>query len=369
MGPNHEWLYDSSKEDWFHPNKPISNWNDQQEVENGWLYDLPDLNQGNPEVAAYLIDAAKWWIKETDIDGFRLDTVKHVPKNYWSEFASAVKDEKKDLYLIGEVWHDNPQVIAAYEETGIDGFFDFSQNGSLRTAFEKSNQSLGWLFSNMERNEKIFDRPHLLGQFIDNHDMSRFSHLVRNQKEDPIKQLKLSLTFMYTTPGLPFVYYGTEMAMDGGDDPDNRHMMDFDTKDNVVDYISKLGLIRKEHPALKTGELELLHEEEGTAVYSRELDGETIVVAINNTSNSQTIILKDKLENGKRLVSLLSDTIFKSNGNEYTIKLESGEAEIFELTEKPGPNWLFIVLSTAVLVSFLIILTLGIREVNKRSRR
>ena len=243
VGPNHEWLYDSSKEDWFHPNKPISNWSDQQEVENGWLYDLPDLNQENPEVAAYLIDAAKWWIKETDIDGFRLDTVKHVPKNYWDEFATAVKEEKKDFYLIGEVWHDNPQVIAAYEETGIDGFFDFSQNGSLRTAFEKSNQSLGWLFSNMERNEKIFDRPHLLGQFIDNHDMSRFSHLVRNQKEDPIKQLKLSLTFMYTAPGLPFVYYGTEMAMDGGDDPDNRHMMDFDTKDNVVDYISKLGLL------------------------------------------------------------------------------------------------------------------------------
>lgn len=368
VGPNHEWLSDPSKEDWFHPQQPITNWNDQQEVENGWLYDLPDLDQSNPEVAAYLIDAAKWWIEETGIDGFRLDTVKHVSKDYWKEFVSAVKAEKEDLYLIGEVWHDNPNVVASYEETGIDGFFDFSQNGSLRTAFERSNQSLGWLFSNAERNEKVFDRSHLLGQFVDNHDMTRFSHLVINQKENPLTQLKQSLTFLYTAPGVPIIYYGTEMAMDGGNDPDNRRMLDFNTENNVVDYISKLGAIRKEHPSLTNGEMELLHEEEGTAVYARKLDGETIIVAINNTSSDQTIVLKDKLENGKRLVSQLSETIVKSNGNEYSIKLESGQAEIFELAEKPGPNWLFIVLSSAVIVSFIIILILGIKEVNKRSR-
>ncbi|MER2071206.1 MAG: alpha-amylase family glycosyl hydrolase, partial [Psychrobacillus sp.] len=181
-------------------------------------------------------------------------------------------------------------------------------------------------------------------------------------------QLKQSLTFLYTAPGVPIIYYGTEMAMDGGNDPDNRRMLDFNTENNVVDYISKLGTIRKEHPALTNGEMELLYEEEGTAVYSRKLDGEMIVVAINNTSSDQTIVLKDKLENGKRLVSQLTEAIVKSNGNEYSIKLESGQAEIFKLTEKPGPNWLFIVLSSAVIVSFFIILILGIREVSKRSR-
>ncbi|QGM32558.1 alpha-amylase [Bacillus sp. N3536] len=367
VGPNHEWLNDPSKEEWFHPNQPISNWNDQAEVENGWLYDLPDLNQSNPEVAAYLIEAAKWWIKETDIDGYRLDTVKHVPKEYWIDFSSAIKAEKENFYLIGEVWHDNPNVIAEYEETGIDGFFDFSQNDSLRTAFEKSNQSLGWLFSNIERNEKLFNRSNFLGQFIDNHDMTRFSNLVLNQKEEPKSQLKKSLTYLYTAPGIPIIYYGTEIAMDGGNDPDNRRMMQFDSENNLVDYISKLGSLRTEHLSLTRGKMEVLHEDEGIAIYSRVYEEETIVVAINNTSEQQRVVLEGKLENGKRLMSLLSDTVIKSNGNQYTINIESGQSEIYELTDKADTNWLFIVLSSAVLGSFIIILTLGIREVKKRS--
>ncbi|MBD7944483.1 alpha-glucosidase C-terminal domain-containing protein [Psychrobacillus sp. Sa2BUA9] len=367
VGPNHEWLNDPSKEEWFHPNQPISNWNDQAEVENGWLYDLPDLNQSNPEVAAYLIEAAKWWIKETDIDGYRLDTVKHVPKEYWFDFSSAIKAEKENFYLIGEVWHDNPNVIAEYEETGIDGFFDFSQNDSLRTAFEKSNQSLGWLFSNVERNEKLFNRSNFLGQFIDNHDMTRFSNLVLNQKEEPKSQLKKSLTYLYTAPGIPIIYYGTEIAMDGGNDPDNRRMMQFDSENNLVDYISKLGSLRTEHLSLTRGKMEVLHEDEGIAIYSRVYEEETIVVAINNTSEQQRVVLEGKLENGKRLMSLLSDSVIKSNGNQYTINIESGQSEIYELTEKADTNWLFIVLSSAVLGSFILILTLGIREVKKRS--
>jgi len=201
VGPKHDWLNDPAKNNWFHDNKSISNWNDQEEVETGWLYDLPDLDQDNPEVSKYLLDAAKWWIQETDIDGYRLDTVKHVPKEFWNDFSREVKSVKDSFFLIGEVWHDNPNVIVEYQGTGIDGFMDFSQNASLRTAFEKSNQSLGWLFSNNERNNNLFDRPELLGQFIDNHDMQRFTNLAIQNNQDPISQLKLGLTYMYTAPG------------------------------------------------------------------------------------------------------------------------------------------------------------------------
>ena len=225
VGPNHEWLSDSSKQDWFHEKKPISNWDDPNEVENGWLYDLPDLNQDNPEVRKYLIDAAKWWINETDIDGYRLDTVKHVPKDFWTEFSAAVKSEKDSFFLIGEVWHDNPNVIIGYQDTGIDGFLDFSQNDSLRTAFEKTDQSLGWLFSNNDRNQKTFDRPEKLGQFLDTHDIPRFAHLAINNNQDPVTQVRQGLTFLYTAPGIPIVYYGTEKYMDGVNDTDNLIIM------------------------------------------------------------------------------------------------------------------------------------------------
>ena len=65
----------------------------------------------------------------------RLDTVKHVPKEFWTEFSAEVKAVKESFFLIGEVWHDNPNVVVGYEDTGIDGFMDFSQNESLRNCF------------------------------------------------------------------------------------------------------------------------------------------------------------------------------------------------------------------------------------------
>ena len=77
-GQLHPWVGEAQYQNWFHPRKNIANYSDQREVENGWLASLPDLNQENPEVKQYLINMAKWWIEETGIDGYRLDTVKHV---------------------------------------------------------------------------------------------------------------------------------------------------------------------------------------------------------------------------------------------------------------------------------------------------
>lgn len=71
--------------DWFNPKSDISNWNNQEEIEKGWIFGLPDLNQDKPEVKSFLIENAMWWIKETGVDGMRLDTVRHVPKTFWNE--------------------------------------------------------------------------------------------------------------------------------------------------------------------------------------------------------------------------------------------------------------------------------------------
>ena len=352
VGPGHEWLDDPEKKDWFHEKKPISNWDSQEEVENGWLYDLPDLNQDNPETRKYLLDAAKWWITETGIDGYRLDTVKHVSKDFWTDFAKAVKSVNKDFYLLGEVWHDNPNVVTGYQETGIDGFMDFSQNDSLRTAFSKPDQSLGWLFSNAERNEKIFDRPELLGQFVDNHDMPRFAGLAANQKQHPGTRWKMALSYLYTAPGIPIVYYGTEIALNGGDDPDNRRTMSFRTDKELIDYITKLGQLRQDLPSLTRGDMELLHEEDGMAVFKRTYKDETAVVAINNTSKTQKVILDGKLDGDKELRGLLEGEIVRSNGGKYSIVLDRDQAEVYVLTDKTGVNYVFIGILAGVLVLF-----------------
>ena len=110
------WLKDEKYKDWFNENKTITNWNDQDQVENGWLMGLPDLDLNNPEVKKYFIENALWWIDETGIDGMRLDTVKHVPRSFWTEFVSAIKDKHPDFYFLGEVWSENPRYFKSYRD-------------------------------------------------------------------------------------------------------------------------------------------------------------------------------------------------------------------------------------------------------------
>lgn len=367
VGPNHEWLNDPTKKDWFHANKSISNWNDPVEVEKGWLYDLPDLNQTNPNVNKYLLDAAKWWIQETDIDGYRLDTVKHVPKDFWDDFSTEVKSVKEPFFLIGEVWHDNPNVVVGYQDTGIDGFMDFSQNESLQTAFIKSDQSLGWLFSNNERNNKLFDRPELLGQFIDNHDMPRFTNLVIQNNQDPITQLKLSLTYMYTAPGIPIIYYGTEIALDGSNDPDNRRMMNFESDVELMEYIKQLGAIRQQQLPLTRGEMELLTDEAGLTVYKRTFQDETIVVAINNTSEKQSVLLEEEIDKGIELQGLLTGELVKSDVDGYAIHLESGQSEIYKMVKEQKDKHLSLSILIGCFVLLLFILFIWFNQAKRKN--
>ncbi|WP_391209424.1 alpha-amylase family glycosyl hydrolase [Psychrobacillus sp. L4] len=365
VGPGHEWLSDPTKEEWFHEKKPISNWNDQEEVENGWLYDLPDLNQDNPDTRKYLLDAAKWWIKETDIDGYRLDTVKHVPKEFWTDFSVAVKSEKDSFYLLGEVWHDNPNVVIGYQDTGIDGFMDFSQNDSLRTAFEKSDKSLGWLFSNAARNEKLYHRPELLGQFLDNHDMVRFANLSIKNKQDPVTRWKQGLSYLYTTPGIPIIYYGTEIAMSGGEDPDNRKFMNFNADKDLIHFITKLGAIRQQLLSLTRGDMELLYEEAGMAIFKRTYRDETVVVAINNTSEMQKVVLEVKFEKNKELRGLIGGELINSKGNKYSIVLDGEQSEIYLLADKSAINWFYIGIFLASLVVFACFIYFLVRKSEK----
>ncbi|SDN09785.1 alpha-amylase [Psychrobacillus sp. OK028] len=368
VGPNHEWVNDPAKKDWFHENKSISNWNDQQEVETGWLYDLPDLNQDNPAVSKYLLDAATWWIQETDVDGYRLDTVKHVPKDFWTEFSAGVKSVKDSFFLIGEVWHDNPNVIVSYQDTGIDGFMDFSQNGSLRTAFEKSNQSLGWLFSNNERNHKLFKRPELLGQFIDNHDMQRFTNLAIQNNQDPVARLKLALSYLYTAPGIPIIYYGTEIALDGGNDPDNRRMMNFEADDELIEYIKQLGAIRQQQLPLTRGEMELLVDNAGMTVYKRTYEDETIIIAINNTSEKQSVVLEE-IEKGTELQGFLTGGVVKSDEVGYMIQLESGQAEIYKQVKNPVDNQLPSTILIGSIILLLVILLIWFQRSKQKNSK
>ncbi|KKK36451.1 alpha-amlyase [Mesobacillus campisalis] len=357
VAPGHPWLEGPDKKDWFHQEKEITNWNSQEDLENGWLYGLPDLDQDNPDVRKYLLDAAKWWIEETDIDGYRLDTVRHVPVDFWNDFSREVKSVKEDFYLIGEVWSNDPNYIAQYDKAGIDGFVDYPLNDHLRTAFSQPDQTLDWLFSTAKRNESIYEDPYLMGTFLDNHDTVRFTRDIIQNNHHPGPRWRLALTYLYTSPGIPIVYYGSEIALDGGEDPDNRRQMNFLTDKELIDYISRIGEIRGKLPSLTRGTFDVLHEEDGMAVYKREYQDEVSVIAINNSSQTQSVTIPtDQLEDGKELQGLLLNDLVRSEDGHYTVILDREEAEIYRLSDRTGLNMGFLAAILAVIGGFLLFL-------------
>ena len=359
VGPNHPWVNDPTKKDWFR---------EEQEEVNEESIPLPKLNHENPEVKQYLIDAAKWWIKESDIDGYLLDSVGEVPTSFWVDFTNEVKSVKKDFFLLGEVTTNDPVKMESYAETGIDGFVDFSLNEELRKVFPKPDQSFGELFKRLEQNEELGLNSYLMGTFMDNHHTVRFTRDMVENNEHPGPRWKQSLTYLYTTPGIPIVYYGSEIALDGGNSPDNRRQMNFRTDKELIDYMAKLSRVRSQLPSLTRGKMELLYEQDGMAVYKREYQEETSVVAINNTTETQTVAIPaEKLAEGaddKELRGMLNGDLVRDKDKQYTMTIDRDESEIYVLSKKSGINLFYLISLGVVLLSFFVFLIL----VSKRSR-
>lgn len=353
VSKDHTWVKDSEKQNWFHPQQEISNWEDQQEIENGWVNGLPDLNQDNAEVKQYLIDAAKWWINQTNIDGYSLPEVNHVPISFFHDFSTAVKKEKDEFLLIGVPSTNSKLDPEDYENAGIDSFFDYQKSNDLRSDFALTDQSFSPLYSNTDKGKGT----QLSLNFFDNELTTRFTSDIVEERHFPGARWKTALTYTYTTPGIPVVYYGSEIALNGGEIPDNRKQMNFRTEKELIEFITKLGELRNQLPSLTRGSMEMIYEQDGMTVYKRIYQDETTIIAINNTSESQTVSLTDEhLEGEKELRGLLKGDLARSKDNQYDIIIDRDEAEIYVLAEKSGINWPLVGSLIVVYLLFMVFL-------------
>lgn len=359
VATSHPWVNDPAKKDWFHEEQAIAISGNQQELENAWIDGLPDLNQDNPEVKKYLIDAAKWWINQTGIDGYSLPEANYVPVSFWADFSDAVRQEKKDFLLMG-VPTDNAAIdLNKYQQAGIDSFFDYAHSENLRKAFATTKRSFESLYSNSENGEKDF----LKANFFDNEYTVRFTNDIVEERQFPGARWKTALTYLYTTPGIPIFYYGTEIAVIGGEIPDNRRLMNFRAEKELIDYFSTLGRLRNELPSLTRGTMEMLYDQGGMAVYKRVYKGETAVIAINNSTVSQKVTLpSEQLQDNKELRGLLAGDIVHSRDGEYSLIIDRDNSEIYVLTEKRGLNMPYIAGLTVSLLLMLLFLILIIKR-------
>lgn len=342
VGLKSAWLTDPIKEDWLKPQRG----NETQQ-------NLLEINLDHPEVNQYMIDVAKWWIEETDLDGYRLLFLDDVPESFLKNFSQEVKALKDSFYLLGELKVSDPEKKASYLQAGIDGITDYSLSNELRNVFQTPDQSISPLFAIIESYSQVYANPNGIGTFMDNEQMSRFTRETIENNEHPGPRWRQALTFLYTTTGVPLVYYGSEIALDGGEAPDNQRQMNFRTDPELMEYITKIGDLRATLPSLTKGEFEVLFENEGFAIFKRQYEKETTVVAINNTTETQSAAIPaQELTNDMELRGLLNGDLVRSKNSEYMITIDRDESEIYVLKEKSGINFAYLIVLALILFSF-----------------
>lgn len=270
---------------WFNQNGVIQDWNNQWWVENGELAELPDLNQANPETAQYLIDSMKWWITQTGVDGYRLDTVKHVPRSFWQRFNREIRQHAgNDFLLLGEIYTGFPEFQAPYLKEGMHSAFDFPLYYAIKDVFGQgqSMRRLGEIFGK----DNVYPDPLLLSPFIDNHDVPRFVHEANGRQQERLMQ---SVAFLMTIRGMPMLYYGTEVALAGGADPDNRRDMAFGQNAQMSNHVKQFTRLRKQLRALRRGRQLEMWQDDQVYGFSRltEVANEEVMVFFNNSNQPQ----------------------------------------------------------------------------------
>jgi len=329
VGTYHWFIKDKPAPDWVHDQKVYGNTNyrtstimdpyasdrDRNSTIKGWFVDeMPDLDQRNPLLARYLIQNTLWWIEYSGIDGIRMDTHPYPYKEYMAEWTRAVLSEFPRFNIVGEAWMPNVATTAWFQydfpnAQGYNSFLpsvtDFPLYYALGSAFQ---ERAGWdtgiarLYYVLSQ-DFLYSDPFMNVIFVDNHDLNRY---FTSQGEDPAK-VKLGLTFLLTTRGIPQIFYGTEIAMKGGTiDPDKRR--DFpggwpgDPIDaftpqgreelgvsGIHDYLRKLTRWRRGKDVIHFGRLTHFVPENNVYVYFRHNDDETVMVILNGDDESRTV--------------------------------------------------------------------------------
>ncbi len=319
---------------WFNHYGKINDneWDNKWKVEHGELAELPDLDQKNPDVYNYLVKASKWWIDQAKPDGFRIDTIKHVGHDFWKKYSKDIHSYAgDDFLLLGEVYDGIPENNAAYIRDGLDSTFDFPFYYAIKNVFGqgKSTRELAKLFDK----DNVYPNANMLSPFIDNHDVPRFLHDAGN---NGVNKLKLAMAFTMTMRGIPTIYYGTELALAGGADPDNRRDMPWNTKRaDVTTYLKKLTQTRKDYESIRRGkQLEMWQDDQIFSFLRTTGDpNKEVITVINNSDSSQTrtisIRAESQMADGTQLRNVLGNDGVAVNSRKITVTLAAKEAKVF----------------------------------------
>nr|WP_309098837.1 alpha-amylase family glycosyl hydrolase [Fredinandcohnia onubensis] len=316
------------------------------------------INSNEGPLNGELVKTALSWVQETDIDGYKLDLVEGVSPNDISTLSAELTSKKENLILIGEsAGLDN---LREFEAAGLDSVFNPTPYEGI-TSFSVPDQPFNNVDTIWEQNQE-FENPNSLINYMDNLNTVRFTYLATESNEHPAPRIKSALTYLYTTPGIPIVFYGTEIALNGSEPPDNLGLMDFRTDQELVEYITLLSKIRSGVPALTKGSIELVKNDAGLLVFKREFEGQIAFVAINNTTKTQSFTLTtDQVGEDKELTGLITEDLIRPTDGEFHVVVNRDISEVFVVRDTTKINY------TLFFAVFIVpVLMIGFIYLNKK---
>lgn len=295
--------YNSVYKDWFYINFDGNTaYNDGFYYE-GWEghFELVKLNLDNPSVKKYLFECIEGWINELKIDGIRLDVAYMLNKNFMKELREMTNKIDPEFFLVGEMIHGDYNTIVNNEmlhsATNYECYKGIFSSFNEMNMFEIS-YSLHRQFGS--ENWCLYTGKNMVS-FIDNHDVSRICSTLNNRNH-----LKLAFGLLFTMPGIPCIYYGSEWEEEGlKENGDNslRPYVDNPKFTELAEYISKLCQIRTSKKILAYGNLTNLHVTNHQYVFERRLDDKRIIVMINASDNEYTCNLNLNITSGVDLIN------------------------------------------------------------------
>ncbi len=350
-GSNHPWMKDMPSKDWYnHPegneltnfrlstiHDPYVSDYDLDHTVNGWFVSaMPDLNQKNPHLMKYLIQNSIWWIESSKINGIRMDTYPYADMQGMAQWAADVLKEYPNFNIVGECWYGNEAGPAFWQsgskinpvETNLPTVMDFKYNiDREKMFFEETDpwNGLNHVYDHLALDYLYPDPQHIL-TFLDNHDTDRFLP----EMPDSLGVWKQALAFLLTSRGIPQLYYGTELLMNGTKKISDGYIrLDMpggfpgdkvdaftregrtDLQNEAWDYLSRLLQWRRgeANDVIAKGTLKHFMPQNGIYAYERRLGDKQVVVLLNGQSEPNTVTMERTLEilpYGKTMRDLVS---------------------------------------------------------------
>lgn len=335
---------------------PYHSSREQKQMSDGWFTtQMPDMNQGNPFVANYLIQHAIWCVEEFGVDGWRIDTYIYNDLNFMNRCNKALLDEYPRLTMFGETWVHGVPNQSYFCENNYN--IPFKSNLQATTDFQElfygiqpaMNENFGWtegvnkLYTTTAQ-DFVYKNPMRQVIFLDNHDLPRFYSVVG----EDIAKYKMALSWLLTFRGVPQLYYGDEICMTGFTNPDGWVRLDFkggwaadpvnkftregrtDKENEVYNLIRTLANFRKQSSAITSGKMMQFIPKDGLYIYFRYDNNQTVMVVMNTSDKSMKpdwSLYAERTNGFTKMKNIVSGETSPFNGFEIPAK----ECRVFEL--------------------------------------